>query len=143
MTPAVEAALHAQVKALEPLGLEELREVWRKGVWPAAQAALAGYPAAAAGLEAAGGGARRPGPRHPPGACAIAVGPGPPRADVRPGDRMVREWEGVRHEVVVVESGFVYAGQTYKSLSQAARAITGTRWKRAPRFFGLRRDQAG
>ena len=50
---------------------------------------------------------------------------------------MAEPWKGVRHEVRVVPTGFAHAGQTYKSLSEVARAITGTRWN-GPLFFGLR-----
>ena len=50
----------------------------------------------------------------------------------------MREWKGERHEVEVVDEGTViYRGEVYASLSEAARAITGTRWN-GPRFFGLR-----
>ena len=140
MTPAMEEALHAQVKALEPLGLEDLREVWRKAYGPPPKLRSPDIlrRLLAWKLQAAVHGGLDPDTRR---VLRIAVGRAT-RADVWPGDRMVREWEGVRHEVVAVESGFVYAGQTYKSLSQVARAITGTRWN-GPRFFGLRRDQAG
>ena len=48
-----------------------------------------------------------------------------------------REWKGRRHEVEVAEGGFIYRGERWKSLSEVARAITGTRWN-GPRFFGLR-----
>jgi len=50
---------------------------------------------------------------------------------------LIREWKGVRHEVRVIPDGFAHDGQTYKSLSEVARAITGTRWN-GPLFFGLR-----
>jgi hypothetical protein len=53
------------------------------------------------------------------------------------GALIAREWKGVRHEVEAVDDGFVYAGRQWKSLSEVARAITGTRWN-GPRFFGLR-----
>ena len=53
------------------------------------------------------------------------------------GMRLAREWAGCRHEVVVIESGVVYEGCTYGSLSEVARRITGQRWN-GPRFFGLR-----
>jgi hypothetical protein len=53
------------------------------------------------------------------------------------GTRLIREWQGVRHEVTVVHNGFEYQGKTYKSLSVIARTITGTRWS-GPLFFGLR-----
>ena len=69
-----------------------------------------------------------------------ALGPGPPVSDARPlkiGAEFVREHDGVLHRVRVVEGGYAWSGTTYRSLSEAARAITGTRWN-GPRFFGLR-----
>lgn len=54
-----------------------------------------------------------------------------------PGMRLAREWAGRTHEVVVIESGVVYEGKTWGSLSEVARHITGMRWN-GPRFFGLR-----
>jgi hypothetical protein len=56
----------------------------------------------------------------------------------KPGTRIVREWGSKLHEVVVVESGFHYDGKQYKSLSEIAREITGTRWS-GPAFFGLKK----
>jgi len=58
------------------------------------------------------------------------------------GMRLAREWAGARHEVVVTESGVVYEGATYRSLSAVARHITGMQWN-GPRFFGLRRESEG
>jgi DUF2924 family protein len=55
---------------------------------------------------------------------------------VRPGTRLIREWNGRTHTVMVEDDGFSYAGRTYRSLSVVARAITGARWS-GPRFFGL------
>ena len=52
----------------------------------------------------------------------------------------MREWEGVQHRVMALDEGFAWNGTTYRSLSQVARAITGTRWS-GPRFFGT--GQAG
>ncbi len=59
---------------------------------------------------------------------------------LRSGSRLVREWNGTSHIVDVVKDGFVYRGQTYKSLSAIAREITGARWS-GPRFFGLKSSQ--
>jgi len=60
-----------------------------------------------------------------------------PRAiSLKPGARLLRAWEGVTHEVMVVEEGFIWSGKTWRSLSVIAREITGTRWS-GPRFFGL------
>ncbi len=53
------------------------------------------------------------------------------------GTRMVREWKGKLHEVSVLPEGYEYNGQTYRSLSVIARAITGTRWS-GPAFFGIK-----
>ncbi len=60
-----------------------------------------------------------------------------PRAPrLRPGTRLVREWHGEVHQVMVHDKGFEYRNQRYNSLSQIARTITGTRWS-GPSFFGL------
>ncbi len=59
------------------------------------------------------------------------------------GTRLLREWKGVTHEVVVVEGGdFVHNGQRFKSLSHIARTITGTKWS-GPAFFGVLPPRGG
>lgn len=55
---------------------------------------------------------------------------------IKPGTRLVREWNGHTHHVEVVEGGFVWNGKTHRSLSTIARQITGAHWS-GPRFFGL------
>jgi len=57
---------------------------------------------------------------------------------VKPGGRLIREWNGVTHVVDVDDGGFIWKGQRYASLSPIARAITGARWS-GPRFFGLKK----
>jgi hypothetical protein len=59
------------------------------------------------------------------------------RPAAQPGMRLARKWAGRRYKVVVIESGVVFEGQTFGSLSEVARHITGRRWN-GPRFFGLR-----
>jgi hypothetical protein len=56
---------------------------------------------------------------------------------LRPGTRLVRQWAGGIHVVNVERSGYEYKGTRYRSLSQIARLITGTRWS-GPLFFGLK-----
>lgn len=56
---------------------------------------------------------------------------------VKPGGRLLREWNGVTHVVDVIEEGYLWEGQRHRSLSAIARAITGARWS-GPRFFGLK-----
>ena len=65
----------------------------------------------------------------------------PPRSRaprLKPGSRLIREWHGEVHQVTVRDAGFEYRGESYRSLSQIARTITGTRWS-GPSFFGLRK----
>jgi Protein of unknown function (DUF2924) len=54
-----------------------------------------------------------------------------------PGTRLIREWNGSIHTVDIVDNGYVWNGDKYRSLSAIARAITGARWS-GPRFFGIR-----
>ncbi|PWK54604.1 DUF2924 domain-containing protein [Silicimonas algicola] len=61
-----------------------------------------------------------------------------PTRSVLPGGRLIREWNGVTHIVDVTEAGFVWNGETHRSLSQVAKAITGAHWS-GPRFFCLRK----
>jgi hypothetical protein len=56
---------------------------------------------------------------------------------IKPGTRLIREWQGKSYKVTVAKSGFEYDGQWYASLSEIARLITGTRWS-GPLFFGLK-----
>ena len=67
-----------------------------------------------------------------------SVTPAPP-ISLRPGTRLVREWRGVTHMVLIHADGIEWRGQRYSSLSVVARKITGARWS-GPRFFGLRRQ---
>lgn len=53
-----------------------------------------------------------------------------------PGTRLVRDWHGVGHTVVVLNDGFEYDGKHWKSLTAIAKAITGNHWN-GPLFFGL------
>lgn len=53
------------------------------------------------------------------------------------GSTLMREWNGRQHRVMAMADGYAWNGKTYKSLSQIAFAITGTKWN-GPRFFGLR-----
>ena len=56
---------------------------------------------------------------------------------LKPGALLVREWKGKLERVMILEEGFAWNGQTFGSLSQIARAMTGTNWN-GHRFFGLR-----
>jgi hypothetical protein len=55
---------------------------------------------------------------------------------LKPGAKLMREWRGETHDVLVMENGFLWKGERWRSLSLIAHEITGTRWS-GPRFFGL------
>ncbi|MEZ5900034.1 MAG: DUF2924 domain-containing protein [Hyphomicrobiaceae bacterium] len=59
-----------------------------------------------------------------------------PCTAVKPGTRLVREWNGQTHTVLVHADGVEWRDRRYRSLSVVAREITGAHWS-GPRFFGL------
>ena len=124
-----------EVRALESMDLHALRDEWRQRYGPPPKMRstelLARLLAWRIQADAFGG----------LDATTIRLlkreAPAPAKALLDSGTRLFREWQGRRHEVTVLEQGFGYAGREYRSLSEVARAITGTRWN-GPRFFGLR-----
>ena len=58
-------------------------------------------------------------------------------AKLKAGALLAREWRGRLERVMVLDKGFAWNGETYGSLSQVAKAMTGTSWN-GHRFFGLR-----
>ncbi|MDO8589226.1 MAG: DUF2924 domain-containing protein [Armatimonadota bacterium] len=60
-----------------------------------------------------------------------------PERTLKPGTVLLRDWHGVQHQVMVLESAIMFQKKQYKSLSEVARKITGTRWS-GPLFFGLK-----
>jgi hypothetical protein len=60
----------------------------------------------------------------------------PPAIALKPGTKLVREWHGHAHTVSVLDDGFEYQGERYRSLTRIARRITGVHWS-GPLFFGI------
>jgi hypothetical protein len=124
-----------EVRALEALDLHGLRAEWRKryGVPPKMRSTelLARLLAWRIQVEAFGG--------LDAGTVRLLKNDTipPPKPVLELGTRLFREWQGRRYEVDVLAKGFRYAGADYRSLSEVARSITGTRWN-GLRFFGLR-----
>jgi hypothetical protein len=126
-----------EVRALEVLDLQELRDEWRKryGDPPRMRSRelLARLLAWKIQADAFGG--------------LDAVTMRKLKSDQLPlpkpslplGATIRRDWQGRRYEVEVVEGAFRFAGNEYRSLSEVARVITGTRWN-GLRFFGLREN---
>jgi Protein of unknown function (DUF2924) len=84
--------------------------------------------------------------RQPKGQTLGSAGGGPFKAriastregaDLRAAALLAREWKGRLERVTVLEKGFAWNGKSYSSLSQIAKAMTGTAWN-GHRFFGLR-----
>jgi hypothetical protein len=153
-SPALTERVSAQLDALSSSDLHQLRVQWRKLMRSQAPAHLTrslllcilAYKV----QELAYGGLDREsvryldkiaerlqaGDRNP-----VPPVPDPRRGRLRPGTLLEREHGGTLHRVSVIEAGFSWKGTTYQSLSEVARAITGTNWN-GPRFFGLRDKDA-
>jgi hypothetical protein len=59
---------------------------------------------------------------------------------LKTGALLMRERKGQLERVMILEEGFAWNGQTFGSLSQIAKAMTGTNWN-GHRFFGLRQGK--
>ncbi len=135
--------LDADLEALRELSREELKRRWR-GLYgsacPAHMSRILLLRALAYRMqEQALGGLDWATSRRLARAAEDLAGartPAAPRPKIKPGTRLLREWQGVVHEVIVLESSVHYRGEIWPSLSAVAREITGARWS-GPRFFGL------
>lgn len=61
--------------------------------------------------------------------------------EIKTGTKLIRDFKGIKYEVLKTDSGFEYNGKVYKSLSAVANEITGTRWN-GKKFFGLQTPSA-
>ncbi len=59
------------------------------------------------------------------------------RLIIKPGTKLIREYQGKNHEVIVLEKGYQYNNKFYRSLSAIANELTTTRWN-GKVFFGLK-----
>jgi len=131
-------ALRSELATITELPLGELRERWVATTGRPAPRLSTKMLCLALGYELqarALGGLSREASRQLDGAGSGK--PGTPA--LAPGTRLVREWGGKVHVVTIAEDGSIqWNERTWQSLSQVARAITGTRWS-GPAFFGLRK----
>src|ERR1035437_159488 len=141
-------ALAAEIASLFKLGIDELRERWKAMFGKAPSRGISRSFATRAIAyrlqEKAFGGLKTSTQRllaefaHDR-TNGSALAPAPSRT-VKAGAVLVREWRGISHQVSVLEKGFCFRSKRYRSLSEVAREITGTRWS-GPLFFGLKRSQ--
>ena len=134
------ASLDEQLAALATLSLAQLRVRWTEvsdGPVPRVSAAILRLAIAYALQERAHGGlSRRASQRLEQIAVAKTR-----TTDAQPGMRLVREWQGRLHVVTIAEDGVVmWNEKQWRSLSEVAREITGTRWS-GPAFFGLKQKK--
>jgi hypothetical protein len=135
-----------QIAALQALDTAELRSRWQgvfgSPAWKGASRDLLLRGLAYRLQEMAEGGLSKSALRslarltQSDGSMGHPRRPSTPR--LKPGTRLVREWRGETHQVIVTDAGFEYRGSRYATLSEIARLITGTRWS-GPLFFGLRK----
>ena len=146
--PKPNALLAAQLKELGGLGTDELRQRWAEfcGMVPSPRISrelLIRAVAQRMQEEVQGGLGKSYRRQLARLAEALRDGGSIPVSQTqsfKPGTKLIREWKGKVHEVVIAGGTYIWAGQHYRSLSQIARTITGTRWS-GPRFFGLAAGQ--
>ena len=63
------------------------------------------------------------------------------RRELKPGTRLVREWQGRTYDVLVLDDGFPWQDTHHRALSALAKKITGTAWS-GPLFFGVKPNRA-
>ena len=51
-----------------------------------------------------------------------------PSAPASAGTVLMRDWQGIAHEVRVLDRGVLYKRKRYRSLTEVARLITGSHW---------------
>jgi len=56
---------------------------------------------------------------------------------LRAGTKLIREYKGQVYEVTALEKGYSFQGKKYRSLSQIANKITGSKWN-GKLFFGIK-----
>ncbi len=140
-----ERKLSQAIRALEATSREELIRQWRRFYkseplrYTSRELLVRAISYAMQEQEL--GGLRTPARRE-----LLAIAKGEPASAqalrIKPGTRLLREWHGSTHEVIVTDQGFVWDGATYRSLSAIAFAITGAKWN-GHRFFGLVKGRGG
>jgi len=142
-------SIAAQVKALQRMSVAELQQRWleifgkptqqrdRQAMWKRLALALQGTQDEPEKADRTT--PRTPAPKR---TCARNRRPSAPLRDRRlppPGSAITRTYRGHDLTVTVLDRGFDYEGQVYRSLSAVAREITGTHWN-GYLFFGLTKE---
>ena len=139
-------SIAAQVKALQRMSVVELHQRWlevfgkptrqsdREAMWKRLARALQGVPNEAETVDRVI--PRTPGPKKTSARIGRPTAPLRDRRLPPPGSAITRTYRGHDLTVTVLEKGFEYDGQVFRSLSAVAHAVTGTHWN-GFLFFGL------
>ncbi|MDP1738053.1 MAG: DUF2924 domain-containing protein [Caulobacter sp.] len=128
-----------EVRALERLDLDGLREAWRRrfGRPPQVRSVELLRLSLAWRIQAEVFGGLSAATRR-----RLREGGGNGRSDnVSAGVRITKQWRGELYEIERLEKGYRWKGSFYPSLSAVAKAITGVK-RNGPQFFGLRDEEA-
>jgi hypothetical protein len=146
-----EKKLELEIARLRSLELSDLRAVWKKHHGAAAPKTLRRDTLIRSILwqmQAKAFGGLKPATRKYLREVADAARsktaanrPPSPPIRIRPGTKLIRVWQDRTHTVTALDEGFEWQGKRYRSLSQIARAMTGTRWNGLV-FFGVKRKTA-
>ena len=150
--------LEASVASLSGLDVDQLRLQWRNHLGGVAPAHLPGWllmrvlayriQAAAFGdldrailrrLRESGDEAFKLGDARPFATRGPTTREG---VGLKSGALLVREWNGRLERIMILDDGYAWNDCAYRSLSQVAKAITGTNWN-GHRFFGLKAVRNG
>jgi hypothetical protein len=140
-------ALAAEIAGLSKLASDELRARWQ-ALYGKAPSGVIGRSfltrALAYRLQERAYGGLKPATRQLLARAAAETATGsskrPQTRMAQEGTLLIREWQGTAHRVTMLNDGVSFNGKRYRSLSEVAREITGSRWS-GPRFFGLRPAQ--
>ena len=144
--PAIDCeALAAEIASLSKLSIDDLRERWSAMYGRAPSRAIGRSfltRAIAYRLQERVYGGLKPSTRRLLARVAEETATGsspkkPRNRKAQTGTILIREWQGNAHRVTMLDDGVSFNGKHYRSLSEVAREITGSRWS-GPRFFGLR-----
>jgi len=137
--------LQTEIARLRDLDLRDLRAVWQKHYDTTAPKTLRRkilILSIAWRIQADAAGGLKPATRKYLRQVAESIRSGtvvrPPAAGrIKPGTKLIRAWRDKTHIVTALADGFEWQGSRYRSLSEIARTMTGTRWNGLV-FFGVK-----
>lgn len=158
----MDKSIVSEINAFRQMSVGELREkwrelygcasrsrnrdfLWRRLAWRIQELALGGLPGATRERLAELGAAPFERAQIPRGFVESLAPVNSPRRDPRlpkPGSTILRRYKGIDIRVRVLDDGFEYDGRHFETLTEIARAVTGSAWN-GYLFFGLTKRNRG